>query len=157
MMNTELIKEAADSLSLSDIYLLDFKFEPHQEYYPSIVFEEYDTATQEKKEIRCKKAVVSDEEGEKELLLIEALLGIMVSEKETEDKTSPIFRIEAKFRAEYVITNNEVSTDALKEFSRYNGLHSIWPFWRQFVYDMMPRLRLPIPDVPLRPPLSKPK
>ena len=154
-MNTKLIKEAADSLSLLDIYLLDFKFEPHQEYHPSIVFEETDAVTQEMKEIKCKKAVVSDEEGDKELLLIEALLGIRVLEKENE--TTPIFSIEAKFRAEYVITKNEVSIDALKEFSRYNGLHSIWPFWRQFVYDMMPRLRLPIPDVPLRPPLPKSK
>ena len=156
-MNAELIKEAADSLSLADIYLLDFKFEPHKEYYPSFVFEETDSITQEKKEVKCKKAVVSDEEGEKELLMIEALLGIRVSEKKDEEDINPIFSIEAKFRAEYVITDKEVSIDALKEFSKYNGLHSIWPFWRQFVYDMMPRLRLPIPEVPLRPPLSKSK
>lgn len=154
-MNTELIKEAAESLHLSDIYMLDFKFEPHKEYYPSLVFSENETLTQEKKEIKCKKAIVCDEEGEKELLLVEALLGIRVSEKKYDDDVDPVFSIEAKFRAEFIIKNPEISNDSLKEFSKYNGLHSIWPFWRQFVYDMMPRLRLPIPEVPLRPPLPK--
>lgn len=154
-MDTKLIKEAADSLSLSDIYLLDFKFEPHQEYHPSVVFEGIESVTQEKKEIKCKKAIASDEEGEQELLIIEILLGIRISEKEENEELNPIFSIEAKFRAEYIINNKEVENDAFAEFARYNGLHSIWPFWRQFVYDMMPRLRLPIPEVPLRPPLNK--
>jgi hypothetical protein len=156
-MDTDLIKEAAESLSLVDIYLLDFSFEPHKEYHPSIIWDGDATTTQEKKEIKCKKAFIYDEVDEKELLLIEALLGIRVSEKKDigDEDLEPIYTIEAKFRAEYIIKNPEASQESLKEFSRHNGLHAIWPFWRQFVYDMMPRLRLPIPEVPLRLPLSK--
>lgn len=156
-MNTKLIKEAADNLHLVDIYLLNFNFEPHNDYHPSMIFEGEQFKTQDKKEVICKKAVIANEEGEKTLFLIEALLGIRtLEEKEEGDgNLDPVFTIEAKFRAEYLIKDTDLPEDALKEFSRYNGLHAIWPFWRQFIYDMMPRLRLPIPEVPLRSPLYK--
>lgn len=156
-MDTKLIREAADGLHLVDIYLLDFNFEAHKDYHPSIVFEGDSFKTQDKKEIKCKKAIIVDENGEKTLFLIEALLGIRaLDDKEGNDEIlDAVFTIEAKFRAEYLIKAADLSEEALKEFSRHNGLHAIWPFWRQFVYDMMPRLRLPIPEVPLRSPLYK--
>lgn len=147
-MDQKLIKEASMGLDIKDIYLLSFNFEPHQEYHPSQYSKYKKLEIQEKKEIVLKKATLSNEDGEKEILIIEALLGIR-----SLDEDDIVFTIEAKFRSEYAIKDNEIPRESFEEFAKYNGIHAIWPFWRQFIYDMMPKLRLPIPEIPLRPPL----
>jgi preprotein translocase subunit SecB len=87
-----------------------------------------------------------DEEGA-QLLQITVSLGVRVAGMQTENP--PVyFEIEADFLVEYGI-RGEVSRDALKMFAELNSVHNVWPFWRQHVFDIVGRARLPHLDVPL--------
>jgi preprotein translocase subunit SecB len=43
----------------------------------------------------------------------------------------------------------ELDEKALATFANLNGVHNVWPFWRQHVYDIVQRARLPQLDIPL--------
>ena len=57
-------------------------------------------------------------------------------------------QIEADFIAFYLVEST--LTDAhFQAFSEFNSLHNVWPFWRQHVFDIVQRGRLPTIDIPL--------
>lgn len=58
------------------------------------------------------------------------------------------FRIEATFRADYEM-KNDLGDEALQEFMRYNVLHNVWPFWREYVFNLVQRADLPDIAIPL--------
>jgi preprotein translocase subunit SecB len=81
------------------------------------------------------------------LLQVVVELGVRVTG--AEEQNPPIyFEIEADFMVEYEI-KSEVSEEALKLFADINSVHNVWPFWRQHVFDVVSRGRLPHLDVPL--------
>jgi hypothetical protein len=43
----------------------------------------------------------------------------------------------------------ELSQGAIKIFADLNSIHNVWPFWRQHVFDVVGRARLPHITVPL--------
>ncbi len=155
-MNTDLIQQVVNDLSVMDVYLVEFSFQPHSDYYPRFLPEEEDLGFQDKLVVTSKTLSVGQNGDEQYIFLTEASLGKRVVHTAAENEV-PLFSIEATFRAEYLMSRSDLDKKALKEFATYNGLHTIWPFWRQFVYDMMPRMRLPIPEIPLRSPLKQNK
>lgn len=58
------------------------------------------------------------------------------------------FLIEAEFQVEYELSE-ELDEKALATFANLNGVHNVWPFWRQHVYDIVQRARLPQLEIPL--------
>lgn len=69
--------------------------------------------------------------------------------KDVADENPPVyFVIEATFLVEYEMVA-PLGEDALKTFADFNAIHNVWPFWRQHVYDVVQRARLPHVDVPL--------
>ncbi|QVL50047.1 MAG: hypothetical protein KFB96_06145 [Thiocapsa sp.] len=42
-----------------------------------------------------------------------------------------------------------ISQDALTAFADFNAVHNVWPFWRQHVFDLVGKARLPTLQVPL--------
>lgn len=69
--------------------------------------------------------------------------------KDVEDENPPVyFVIEATFLIEYEMVA-PLEDGALKTFADFNAVHNAWPFWRQHVYDVVQRARLPHLDVPL--------
>lgn len=64
------------------------------------------------------------------------------------DEPIPLFQIEATFQVDYELTDS-VEQAALDEFARFNAVHNVWPFWRQYVFSMANQAGLPCPEVPL--------
>lgn len=56
--------------------------------------------------------------------------------------------IEADFLVIFRLTG-EVDEPCLKAFSDHNAVHNAWPFWRQHVFDVTSRARLPTIPIPL--------
>jgi preprotein translocase subunit SecB len=77
-------------------------------------------------------------------------LGTRVVEAGAEhgDEAALLFMIEADYLVEYRI-KSELSGDAAKAFAHFNGVHNVWPFWRQHVFTMVEQGRLPHIDIPL--------
>ncbi len=161
-MDKDLIKEASSKLSVLDVYIINFHLDNDKNFHPSMFSNLDEVEYQSRKEIKYKKAKFTDElDNIQHLLVVEAVLGIRAAHPTTEEDQSTekpssnaIYTLEAAFRAEYSMAEDNISEEAIKEFSLYNGLHTIWPFWRQFVFDMIPRARLPIPEIPLMTPLK---
>lgn len=81
------------------------------------------------------------------LLQVTVELGIRIAGLEAQN-TPVFFEIEADFLVEYEI-HAEISEAAVKAFADNNSVHNVWPFWRQHVFDVVSRGRLPHLEVPL--------
>jgi len=70
------------------------------------------------------------------------------TDKESEEDTKPLAHFEADFVALYEV-KKELEDHALEQFIKFNVLHNVWPFWREFVFRSADSMHLPKPDIPL--------
>jgi preprotein translocase subunit SecB len=82
------------------------------------------------------------------LLQVRVSLGTRVVQQVEEGEPRALFVIEADYLVEYEMTD-DVPDDALKAFAEFNAIHNVWPFWRQHVFGVVDRGRLPRLEVPL--------
>lgn len=151
--NQDLILAATKSLKLRDIQLFSSRFErPGADIEPETVKAEQ----QHKKTVSA--AVGEAEIGSGKVRLFQATVSFgtrVVTSSGDEKKELVLFLIEADFLVEYEISG-DVPEDALKAFAQFNCIHNAWPFWRQHVYDVAQRGRLPHLDIPLLPGMKIP-
>ncbi len=139
----KLVQQAIDGLKFLDIRLAGSQFKQLDD----LPAENGQKVAQQVKRGVAYKIGTQDTDGqEKKLAQILVSLGIRVVESDVEDPPTYFF-IEAEFVAEYEITG-KVSDDALKVFADYNAVHNVWPFWRQHVFDVVQRARLPRLEIP---------
>lgn len=65
-----------------------------------------------------------------------------------ENEVEILFTIEATFRVDYLLKESLLENEA-KEFSEFNSVHNVWPFWRNYVFDTLRAADLPKLNVPL--------
>lgn len=138
-----LCQEAAQALKLNDITLFESRFERGD-------LSKAEGTIQNKKEVRYTKTSREVEGEEQSLLQVLVSLGTRVVEAgaEEDEEANLLFMIEADYLVEYRI-KDEISDDAAKAFAHFNGVHNVWPFWRQHVFNVVEQGRLPHIDVPL--------
>lgn len=140
------IHAAASCLKLRDIQL----YTSHFDRPTKVVAGEDVHARQEHlRAVRYARGKAQVDGAEADILQITVTLGTRVV-ADNEESEPVYFVIESEFLVEYLITD-EISDDALKAFAHFNGVHNAWPFWRQHVYDIVQRARLPHLDIPLFP------
>lgn len=143
----ELVHRAAACLAIRDITLFSSKFErPFQEGLSG----DMDAEQQHMRHVAIAKGEVKDGEDTKRIIQIRVSLGtrLVLAEQRDGDVDPILFVIEATFLADY-FQNEDLSDEELNVFSSYNAVHNVWPFWRQHVYDIVQRARLPQLEVPL--------
>lgn len=140
----ELCQQAAKVLHLRDIVLLGSRFSRGE-----VVAEK--GVQQFKKEVKYQRAALVENDKKKEVLQCIVLLGTRVVDEASADKideASVLFTIEADYLVDFEISG-ELSEEAAKAFASFNAVHNAWPFWRQHVYDIAQKARLPHLDIPL--------
>jgi preprotein translocase subunit SecB len=75
-------------------------------------------------------------------------LGERVVDCVTDQDPKVYFGIEADYFVVYDMIC-PISQDALTAFADFNAVHNVWPFWRQHVFDLIGKARLPTLQVPL--------
>lgn len=81
--------------------------------------------------------------------LLQVIVGLGIRITGMEAEGAPVyFEIEADFLVEYERVE-DLSEPAIKVFADHNSVHNVWPFWRQHVFDVASRGRLPHLDIPL--------
>jgi hypothetical protein len=141
----ELLRQAISALQLRDVMLNECSFKRPSLPPPS---------TESNKARQLTKQAVTFVVGEVEqadrtikLLQVIVALGIRIAGLNA--KSRPIyFEIEADFLVEYEV-KAKLSEAAIKAFADANSVHNVWPFWRQHVFDIVSRARLPHLEVPL--------
>lgn len=58
------------------------------------------------------------------------------------------YTVEATFRVDYLIKDRLTKSEA-EEFSNFNAVHNVWPFWREHVLHSLRAAELPLLNVPL--------
>lgn len=86
--------------------------------------------------------------GENEVagsVAIEYSLGTrLVTDKDDEQV---LLEVEAVFSANYLISDENLSHEAIKVFAEENGLFHVWPYWREYVQSTC--LRVGVPPIPI--------
>lgn len=146
--NESKVLTAAKALKLRDIQLFEARFDR-----PKPVFSTEQPAAHQER-MRGVQYVMGDAELEdgKSHKIVQFIvhLGTRVVSDVPNGEPDVYFRIEAKFLVEYEMTS-AIDEDAIKAFADFNAVHNAWPFWRQHVYDIVQRSRLPHLDIPLFP------
>ncbi|MCG7898006.1 MAG: hypothetical protein JAY85_06065 [Candidatus Thiodiazotropha weberae] len=155
MSEEEYFQKAKDHLIPRDIYLRDSKLHFNKNFEPKYYIGQL--ASQLKFQSKgTQTATITEKQGEKEvsirLFRAEMELGVrivdpQISSIEDQDSEKALDCIKAEltgnFIAEYIIDIDDIESEALKLFADRNVTYHIWPFWREFVMDMMQRSRLP--------------
>jgi len=146
MDTQELIGQAAKGLKLRDIMLYQASFgRPKPDFGdgPGEGFQ------QGKRAVSFTEGEAAGGEGAaKRLLQIRVELGTRVVSDPTGPEPEVLFFIEAEYIVEYELIDH-LPEEAIKAFAEFNAIHNVWPFWRQHVFDIVQRAKLPHLDVPL--------
>jgi preprotein translocase subunit SecB len=142
----ELISQATAALRIRDVMLNRCSFSRPSP--PPSSGDSIQTELLTKQTVQYVLGEASDSGGQNiKLLQVVVELGIRIAGMETEG--APVyFEIEADFLVEYERVA-ELNDAAIKIFADYNSVHNVWPFWRQHVFDVVSRGRLPHLNIPL--------
>jgi len=142
----ELISQAAAALRIRDVMLNRCSFS--RPTPPPADLESIQVEQLTKQTVQYVLGEAPDSDGRlSKLLQVIVGLGVRITAMEAEN-ASIYFEIEADFLVEYQMIA-EVSEGAIKVFADHNSVHNVWPFWRQHVFDVVSRGRLPHLEVPL--------
>ncbi len=144
-MDKKLISDAANKLKLKSINL----FEGNLKRFNALP-EEGELGQQTKLGVRTEKIQASQDSQPFEVLRVFADLGVRVvcAPSEPENTPEPLFQIEAVYQVDYELIDS-IEQSEIDEFAQYNTVHNIWPFWRQYVFNMANQAGLPCPEIPL--------
>jgi len=142
---TELIQKAISCLKLQDILLYESTFKRPDAVAAS---KHQEGLIQHKRGVQYTIGKFENDGEQKDLLEILVSLGTRVVQDISEESPPVLFFIEAEFLVQYEIIKH-LEGDACKAFAENNAIHNVWPFWRQHVYDVVERARLPHIDIPL--------
>ncbi|MDD2758728.1 MAG: hypothetical protein PHH11_00385 [Methylomonas sp.] len=144
-MDKSLIAEASKHLRLGSINL----YEGNLKRFESLP-ETGELGQQTKLGVKAKKKDLSTSEQSVSILRVFVDLGTRVVNLAVPAETdpTPLYQIEAVFQVDYELTGS-IEQEALDEFARFNAVHNVWPFWRQYVFSVANQAGLPCPEVPL--------
>lgn len=141
-----LVVRATKGLKLRDISLYDARFSRPTVNSGDVVEEVFQ---QHKRGVAYTVGDAPENGAEKSRLLqIRVSLGTRAVQKMDQREPVVLFEIEAEYLVEYLMTE-DVPDDAIKAFAEFNAIHNVWPFWRQHVFDLVDRGRLPRLTIPL--------
>jgi len=144
-MDKNLICDASKKLRLISINL----FEGHLKRINTLP-EKGELGQQLKLAVKPERLQLSSSEQSNEILRVFAELGVRVvlASPIPEEEPTPLFQIEAVYQIDYEI-NGSIGKPAIDEFVKYNAVHHVWPFWRQYVFSLSNQSGLPCPEIPL--------
>ena len=141
----KLIREATSHLRLRDIVLLESRLF-RENRLPDV--EELEALQQHKRGVRFAFSETESDSSTPRELHVAVSLGERVVDQADAEDPRVYFGIEAEYLVVYEMTE-QLSEEAIKAFSDLNSVHNVWPFWRQHVFDLVERARLPKLEVPL--------
>ena len=162
-MSDDLLQTAIDSLAIDDVYLRQTHVAFKNDFDPKVPGQSLDMqlriSTEGVEELDGTE-VVQGESEQHAVKLVRIRLGaglrFMPGGLSDEIKNSPDelpkyvrAEINASFVAEYRVTRDGLSREAIEEFAKRNAAYHVWPYWREYVQSVCARTRLPNVIVPL--------
>lgn len=151
-MDKKLIAEAVESLELLDIHLFSSSLKRFEE----IDMDNYPDDMSQQNKLSVKADVLEPENKDDHSRLINAKVdfGLKFIVENEESEPTNLSEIEACFVAKYH-QHKQLSEEAIREFLRFNVVHNVWPFWREFAFRTAAQAKLPSPIISLFKPSQK--
>ena len=155
-MNDELLQKAIQCTAIHDVYLEECKSTFYNNFEPKVQDQKLSVQFKIGAGTFDNLTVGMDDNTEIKMLRVHVQTGarFLDSEFDNEKKPETIEKyiqaeITAKFVAEYRITCDDLSEEAIKEFSARNASFHVWPYWREFLHSMTGRMKLPEVVLPM--------
>lgn len=88
-------------------------------------------------------------DAERHSLVARAKLALTGRYKES-DKGQPALQIAAEFGIDYTIDSTDgLSQENYDAFAELNGIHNVWPYWREYVQSIVGRMGFPPLVIPV--------
>ncbi len=150
-MDKDLISQAVDNLELIDIYLHSSSLKRFAEI--SIDQFPENMGQQNKLAMEAEFFKSKPKKGTKQTSFISAK--VFFGCRYVDDNKNLLSEIEACFVATY-LQHDDVSEAAIEEFVRFNVIHNVWPFWREYAFRVASEANLPKPQISFYRTPSKP-
>lgn len=141
------IRQASENLKIQDIILFECRLDRPERDPTKLAAT---VAQEHKREVRFFTGQHETPHGSSSILQVLVSLGtrLVPPSKDDESEADAFFVIEADFLVNYEM-KADIDQECIKAFADNNAVHNVWPFWRQHVYDMVSRARLPHLEIPL--------
>lgn len=140
------ILAAAKQLSIKDVVLASCRFERPARGVPAVGTE---VNQAHKRGVEYQITDVELDGAKERQLQVLVELGVRIAADAPDGVDAPIYvQIEAEFVVVYEVLD-DIDETAISLFANFNAVHNVWPFWRQHVFDIVQRARLPQIEVPL--------
>lgn len=140
------VLSAAKHLKIKDVVLANARFERPAQDAPAA---ESQIRQEHKRGVEYLVSEAEFDGKQERLLQVSVQLGMRFVEDAAEAAEAAIYLlIEAEYVVIYQITE-EIDESAIASFADFNAVHNVWPFWRQHVFDIVQRGRLPQIEIPL--------
>jgi len=147
-MDKKLIKKATEKLELLNILVDDLKFFRNK----NIEIFEYPSTIQQQSLLSINSEVIDfkAESGDFSILRVYVTAGVRAidASEKAEDEEKVLFTIEATHSVDYSLAS-KLTDEEISEFSNFNSVHNVWPFWRQHVFQVVNSAGLPKINIPL--------
>jgi hypothetical protein len=158
-MNDDALNLAIKCTAIQDVYLKESTaknfpgFDPKYGKHKLLVQLKHSALSAEKLSVKR-----DGEQEEHEILKVLVSTGMRLIDQNIPDEFKDKFEksteyvraeVTAIFIAEYRITCDEITKEAIDEFSKRNAGFHVWPYWREYVQSTCSRLRLPQVVLPM--------
>ena len=141
----EKVAAAIPSLKILDVILMQAHFtRPSEEWIGEGAATPWQ---QHKRGVRYSVEVINDHRELQVLVQLGTRL-LMGSDEPDEEPVAVQFEVEADYLVRYSVSE-DLDDASLDAFATFNAVHNVWPFWRQHVFDIVQRAKLPPLEVPL--------
>lgn len=151
-MDKQLIEEAIDALELIDIHLYSASVKRFEEidsiHYPDGM------SQQNKLSVSADFLESVDENDTYRLIQAKVAFGLKFIIESTDAEITQLAEIDACFVAKYH-QSKEISDEAISDFIKFNVIHNVWPFWREYAFRTAAQAKLPTPMIALYKPNKK--
>ena len=152
MEDKERVQHVIGHTKLHDLFLYESEFTRGESFEGLSDKRPSGVLMEDMREVEAVQMPYFDGEEDNELLQIKVALGVRaIPDLETAEgkvSPSPLFTIQASFIVEY-LTSAKLEDESIRVFANKNGVHNVWPFWRQHVDDVVNRGRMPRIVIPL--------
>ena len=156
-MNKNLLNSAASKLNLLDITLAGSGFFEDQNLDRFSLPSQETTEQQSGFQVNVAEVTYKGEDNS-DISIFRVLVDLgarLVKKADNQDKeekaSNPhvFYEVKAGFRVDFLLVGEALTEDEKKEFSEFNAVHNVWPFWRQHVFSTLNMAKLPPLEVPL--------
>ena len=154
-MKKELVKAAAEALELIDIAVVQQSLWADEEHYAfGQLVPPGETTQQTRRDARVLVGEYDFDDNKLQTVVVHVDFGTRLVDSQEEDddgieEPRTYAEILATVRVEYGVISELPANKALQEFADYNAVHNAYPFWREIVFSLANRAKLPPVFVPL--------